>query len=196
MGLMAGCAAEPELPAGLTDAEVQEIVDAQNAQWWSDMFPDEPQPVVEPIEYTSPSSEGTQVTDCILAAEIEGVRESQGGLAFTSVDEEVNDAFSRQQFICSLQYPYDISQPEDFGYFSDEQVEYLHNYNTRRVLPCLRLLGYFVMDAPAASSEGYYWTPYHSMSPQPTSASEWERIDQRCPPPPFGGLYRPGDDWG
>lgn len=191
--LMTGCAPAPELPRGLTDAEVQEIVDAQNAQWWAEMFPNEPQPAVEPIEYITPSNDGTQITDCILEAQLEGVRESQGGVNFSDPDPIVNDAFNRQQFICVLQYPFDISQPEDFGYFSEGQLEYLDNYNTQRLVPCLRLLGYGVLDDSGASGDGYYWSPYYSMRPQPTTASEWKRIDRSCLPPPIGALYRPGE---
>lgn len=193
IALTTGCATAPGLPPGLTEAEVQEIVDAQNAEWWSSMFPDEPQPEVEPIEYISRSGEGTQVTDCILAAEIEGVRESQGGLTFSQSDPGVNDAFNRQQFICSLQYPFDIAQPEEFWFFSDDQLEYLDNYNVQRLVPCLRLLGYEVVEDVLASGDEYYWSPYYSMRPQPTTVNEWERIDLRCPPPPIGTLYRPGE---
>lgn len=191
--LMAGCATEPTLPPGLTPEEAQEVVDSENAQWWSSMFPGEPQPVIEPIEYLGPNNEGTQVTDCILAANLEGVEESQGGITFTDSDPVVNDAFNRQQFICFLQYPRDMSNPEDQGYFSDEQLEYLHDYNTQRLVPCLRLLGYAVLGDTDSSGDEYYWSPYYSMQPQPTTASEWKRVDRSCPPPPIGALYRPGE---
>jgi hypothetical protein len=98
-----------------------------------------------------------------------------------------------------MQYPYTVSDPEDTGYLSAAQLEYLYDYFTTRLTPCLEFIGYTV--APAPSKESFIeldyagWSPYYVMSPQPASKQEWQRVDARCAVPPIGDFWRPGLDY-
>jgi hypothetical protein len=188
--LLAGCGPAPEMPAPLTDAEAAQRAEEGNAQWWASMFPGEPQPVVEPVEYLTAESEGTQIQNCLKAAKIDGlIFSGNDSWGYAGSDAEVLDQINRQYFVCALQYPYD---PGESGFLSEAQLEWVYNYNQKRLVPCLQLMGYTIAnrtsDYVAGSND--YWIPYFEMYPIP-SATEWARIDLRCPPSPIGPLYRP-----
>jgi hypothetical protein len=190
--LLAGCAPAPQMPAPITPAEAKQRVDDNNRAWWNAMFPDEPMPVVEPIEYLKPNSRGTEITDCITKAGIGGLDPGPDG-SFSPDGRELQDLANRVQFICSLQYPYDISEPSKMGYLSEEELAWNWAYNRERLVPCLRLLGYTINEPGGdyVEGSGNLWLPYFDMTPVPASDSEWASIDLRCPPSPVGPLYRP-----
>jgi hypothetical protein len=187
--LLAGCSAGRAVPPGLSPDEVQRLIDEQNALWWNEMFPGEPQPVVEPIDYVEPGSSYVQSQKCIIDANIQGVRaQEDGGLSFASDSTAAQDAFNRANYICTLSYPSDVSDPEALGYYSDEQLDYLDDYYRERLTPCLRLLGFEVPDrlAGGLGQSNFAMPPYWIMTPQPQTDAEWSMIDLRCPPPPIG----------
>lgn len=186
--LLAACAPEAALPAPLTQAEAQKIMDEQNRQWWSSMFPDEPMPVVEPIEYLDIDDPGTRPMDCLQEA---GVTDADFG---PSGDAASMAAANRAQFVCSMEYPYDLSDPARLGMLSEAQLEWIWNYNQQRLVPCLQLLGYRVFNKVGefpAGGRNTYWNPYEGMFPAPESNEEYARMDFRCPPAPIGENYRP-----
>ena len=193
--LLTGCTSGRDIPPGPTPEEVQLIIDEQNASWWSQMFPEEPQPVVEPLEYIEPESSYFQSQKCIIEANIQGVRQTaEGGLSFASDDKTVQDAFNRAMYVCTLSYPIDVSQPELLGYLSAEQLDYLDDYYRERLAPCLRLLGYTVPDPSPRDDiqSSISYMPYWTMTPQPTTEAEWSMIDLWCQPAPFGPTWARG----
>ncbi|CAN5262315.1 hypothetical protein BH11ACT4_BH11ACT4_13870 [soil metagenome] len=193
--LLGGCAAAP-LPAGLTAAEAHKIVDDNNRRWWTSMFPTEPMPVVEPIRTVSVGESGVAVNECVQAAGLVGVTEDKnGGFSVSSTTMTAQNALHRQLFVCSLEYPNDLSHPEQSGYLSRAQLDYLWDYYTQRLVPCLELLGY---DVPAHQGRETFlsggasrWLPYFDLSPEPAAAEQWQAIDYHCPPAPYVADWRP-----
>lgn len=185
----------------MSQDEALEYIDRQNAIWWNSMFPGEPVPVVEVRGYLDPLDTGSEVNDCIQAANLPGVTVGDdGGVVFGDMNSTDTRAFNRVQWECSAAYPYDVSDPESLGLYSDEQLTYLAHYFLNDLAPCLRLMGYRVEAQPSVRfivDNGPYpqWVPYYVMKPQPTTNAEWERVDFRCPPPAIGEFYRPGLDY-
>lgn len=180
--VLAGCASPRALPPSATPAEVRAVIAEQNRQWWDSIAPGEPMPVIEPIEYADPKGINPGLNECM-----------------SSIDTTVQGSWDRAMFTCSMLYPYDYAEPEAFGIYSRAQLEFLYDYFSRRLSPCLEFLGYEVPEGP--SLEGFTagefsgWTPYYAMRPTPLTAAEWRRIDLRCPVPPIGVFYRPGLDY-
>ncbi|MCU1439791.1 MAG: hypothetical protein JWP85_788 [Rhodoglobus sp.] len=198
--LLAGCSAAPSLPPGLTPAGVKALIDEQNAAWWNGMFPDEPQPVIEPVSYDTYEVQGPRVEECMLTAGIPGVTVSgNGGYIFDPNDREVMDAFNRQMYICMMTYPaaFDFDAPEERGYYSPEQLAFIYDYVVERTMPCLNMLGYTMPEPPNRETfiETFYVSgyslPYYQLSPGLTDTEAWERVLLRCPPPPIGQWYFP-----
>ena len=189
--LLAGCTPAPDLPPPMTYAEAKKRVYEQNLEWWNSMFPDEPMPEIEPIEFLDPLNPGTAGLQCLADAQLEGVVVDIETKSWSYEGNADRTALDRLQFTCALQYPYDVSDPEKIGYLSDEQLSWIWDYNRTRLVPCLRMLGFTVADRDYDYfGSGEYWIPYYEMSPIPT-AVQWPWIDTRCPPSPVGPLYRP-----
>ena len=192
LALLAGCAPAPQLPAPITPAEAKSRIAEQNQQWWDSMFPDEPMPVIEPVAYVSVDDPGTATIDCLRDAHIDGlVFGTDASWSISNGSASTMEQVSRAQFICAMKYPYDLSDPAALGMLSDDELAWIWNYNQSRLVPCLQLLGYTVINRTGDYAEGSYWIPYYEMAPIPRSNEEWERIDLRCPPSPVGPLFRP-----
>ena len=191
--LLSGCAQAPAIPPGPSVDEVQAILDAQNEDWWNQMFPTEPMPDTAVVR-SIPPTDTTTVNECVDAAHLEGVTVTGNGIQIDGDTEE----FNRVYFVCLQQYPVLFDENDDLGYYTTEQLDYLYTYFTDRLVPCLELLGYSVGNSPSRASivgaTYLTWVPYYAMVPQPTTAEEWQRIDVRCPPPPFGMYWRTGID--
>ena len=100
--------------------------------------------------------------------------------------DRLTDGQNRALFICNLQYPYDLSDPAAAGMYTADERAWAWNYQHTRLVPCLQLMGYPVKNR----DDGYitstpWWNPYDELTPTP-SAEEWELIDARCPPSPYG----------
>lgn len=186
LALLAGCA-PVQLPAGLTESEITARIAEGNQRWWTSMFPDEPMPVVEPVEYVDAAHVGKYIQDCMKSAHIEGVIFGEDlSWVYLGDDPAVSEQLDRQYFVCVSEYPFD---PEG-AFLSDEQLRWQFYYNRDRLVPCLQLLGYSIINRTTDYVDGDNWIPYYEMYPLPT-ASEWERIDLRCPPSPVGPVCRP-----
>ena len=191
--LLAGCAPAVDLPPPITQAEAKKVMADQQLSWWESMFPGEPMPVVDPIEFVDPNTYGTQSNDCLKAANLEGISFSpDGGWTTTTGSREQLDLINRALFICSAEYPYDTSDPADMGLLSDEQIGWIWSYNKTRLVPCLQQLGYAVTNRSGDYVEGTggLWIPYYDMTPAPTQ-EEWPLIELHCPRSPVGPDYRP-----
>lgn len=177
--LLAGCTPAPALPEPLTSAEVEALVDGANRDWWEQIAPGEPMPVIEPIQMLEPEGPTDVLDDCLSQA-----------------DQTDQKQWERAAFVCSMQYPWKISDPDDYGYLSEAELEYLWSYFTERLVPCLELSGYDIGSLPSEQSfmaQPYLsWVPYYSITPLPQTAAEWQRIDARCPVPSVGSYWRPG----
>jgi hypothetical protein len=190
--LLSGCTPAPELPEPITLAEAKARVDEQNRQWWDSMFPDEPMPVVEPVEYLDVNDPGTKAIDCMRDSDIAGlVFGADASWSIVDGDAGTMEEVSRAQFVCALKYPYDLSDPAAMGMLSKAELAWIWTYNQKRLVPCLQSLGYTVINRTSDYTENSYWIPYYEMAPIPRSNEEWARIDLRCPPSPVGPLFRP-----
>ena len=194
--LLAGCAAVAPLPAPLSDADVQQIRDVQNAEWWLSMFPAEPIPEIVPVAQVDAADLANTLARCVLEAALTGVVPDDGVRGYRLIAGYDTAELNRVLYRCAVQYPTELGNPSEAGYFSTAQLGWLHDFYVNRLVPCLRLAGYQVGSIPPRDAFEAYgdWSPYFSMSPTPTSAGQWRRVDRRCPPPPFGSFYRPGEN--
>lgn len=188
VALLAGCAPAFEMPAPLSDQAIQKRIDEGNAEWWNSMFPNEPQPYVEVIAYRAPYSVGEEITQCMRDAELPGVSIDDDGTITFSSDSGVDpNQVNRQTYVCYLEYPVD---PKHSGYLSDGQIAWLSSYNENRLVPCLQLLGYSIVNRSGGyTSASGYWIQSFGMAPAP-SREEWKRIDLTCPAAPIGPQFR------
>jgi len=187
--VLSGCAAPDPVPPGLTQGQVKALMADQETALWQALFPDEPQPVIDVVEYVPESSLASTLQRCLLDADLEGVDVSLGNsVSFASEDPGAGAAFDLQQYTCQAQYPVDMfDHPEDFGLFSEAQLQYLRDYYESRLEPCLALLGYEV--ATETDPAVVFSSPYFALVPSPQGSAEWERINAACPPPPIGPRY-------
>lgn len=196
--LLAGCAHAPELPAPLTKADAQEIIDQQNAAWWGSMFPDEPMPTERVVGYLDPLDPGTAIDDCLASANIDGLAIVDGSWTMTDGSQAASEALNRALFTCSQRFPYDLTDPSKLGMLSDAQRAWIWSYNQKRLVPCLQSLGYALANRTGDfnASDSYHsdWLPYFDIQPVPRDPAEWTRIDLKCPPSPIGPSYRPTGD--
>lgn len=186
--LLAGCAAapDPSPPKGVSVEEAEQRVLDRNEFWWFLIGPqDAPMPEVEPIAY---SADDEMALECFT--ESTGIPSitfgGQIGYWTGPNGEPLSDSQNRALFVCSLKYPLDVSDPAAIGMYSEEERAWAWNYQQTRLTPCLQLMG-FDVDNRAG---GYipstpWWNPYDDIVPVP-SAAEWARIDDRCPPSPYG----------
>lgn len=188
--LLAGCAPATIIPPGPTTEELRAIVAAENANHWKAMYPNEPQPSVQPVAYLPSTQVESARNQCLLAAGIKNIDR-----AFTKLDFDLSvlDQVQRRNFVCGVEYPIEISNPELRGYLSPAQLGYVFDYLTDRTAPCLKLLGFTVLPAPSREVfvDSYYlaqpWSPYSLV--RGLSLDDRHGIDLRCPPPPIGPDY-------
>ena len=185
--LLAGCATATPIPAGLTDDEAKAIV----AQQLGGSRFDRDMPPVPVIAFTTMDSWSSMQVTCLRAAGI-NAEEISGGYSVRG-ERYVGADFELAQFTCDSQYPVD---PRLQGYLSDAQADYVYDYLTERVAPCLELLGYPVV--PSAPDHASFvdalptalWTPYLAIKATP---AEWATINAKCPPIPSDefALFQP-----
>jgi len=189
VALLGGCASAAPLPEPMSQAEAQQRIDESNRLRWDAMFPGELMPTVEPVAYLEPGASWTEITDCLRDAAVEGVSFNTDDSWSRAVagSAELEHAVDVARFVCQLTYPLDLSDPAKLGFRTDEQLEWIWNYNQKRLVPCLLQLGYRTVPQPEEYVKGSnsWWMPYYEMSPVPASDAEWARIDLRCPPPPL-----------
>jgi hypothetical protein len=186
--LLAGCAAQPQVPPGLTDEEANRLILVALAQ---DMAQ---------LQQQVPGAEGPSVvgedvaanwddwmnlqTYCLRAAGFDPVTISEDGV-FVGGD---TDSVRKARVHCAYRFPLD---PRLRGALSSEQAEYAWDYWDARLIPCVEELGYTVPGVPARpefvrNAVGRIgrlpWTPYLAMRVQ--SDEEKAVIDAACPPLP------------
>lgn len=190
--LLAGCATAPAMPEPMTQAEAQRQIDESNRFRWDSMFPGDPMPEVAPVKYLEAGGSWTEVTDCLREAHLNGVTVGDdGSITRLLVNTPESDrAMKIAQFVCHLKYPVDVSDPGKAGYLTQEQTDWIWQYNQTRFLPCVQQLGYTVLIGLGDDAPGF-WYPYFDISPRPTSDREWALIELHCPPSPIGPVFRP-----
>lgn len=194
-----GCAAAPQpLPPGLTDDEVAAIRAAERENWWRQLSPGEPMPEIEVVRYIDFDDQSTLV-DCVKSMNVPGVTVSSDNRSLLYDTPEAQHGVELAYFRCSQMYPPPQVSAEELGYYSSEQRAYLYDDFTQRLIPCLRVMGFNVVDPPAEFflGSGYLrWDPYASLVRNPSvwDASLWALIDVRCPPPAIGQFWRVGED--
>ncbi len=197
LAVLVGCTAAPQpLPPGLTDDEVAAIRAAEQQSWWDQIAPGEPMPVIEVVRYVDNNDTATRV-ECLKAQPIPGVTVTPDN-GFMSNGLESQKALDRAFFVCAQMYPPQGST-DDLGLYSSEQLSYLYDDFTERLLPCLRMMGFRIADpSPQFFGQSGYlpWDPYAVLVRNPAAwdASLWALVDVRCPPPAIGQFWRVGED--
>jgi len=191
--LLAGCAPDPvPLPPPLTTAEAEQFFAERDDRLWLLLGDRGPMPEVEPVELVSASTEGDPLQDCMDRA----VGIAGWGIGYSGVEgpdgTPLGAAVNRAVFVCLLQYPYDLSDPEAVGVFSDQQRAWVWDYQRRRLVPCLQRLGYDVDNRDWGYTTGDRWDPYDELRPRPATERDWDRIIAECPPAPLAVNTVPG----
>lgn len=186
--LLAGCAAPPQVPAGLSDEEAGRLILVSMARDIAEL-----QQQVEGA--TGPSSVGDEVAEswddwmnlqtyCFESAGFSPVEVTEEGFVVGGDVDLVRQAWVH----CAYRFPLD---PRLLGALSTEQAEYAWDYWDQRLIPCVEELGYTVPGVPIKAEfvsnvvgriGPLPWTPYLAMRVQ--SNEEKAAIDAACPPLP------------
>jgi hypothetical protein len=191
--VVAGCAADP-VPPGPDEAEIRAQLAQLQQEYWKSVAPNEPMPVIEPLEYVPDyRAQSVAVASCLAALELPGVTVYPDGtwtFSVQDVDGPALEAIDRAQWTCSQRYPIDPASPDLEYFLSDEQAAYLYDYYVARLIPCLEEEGHTIMGMPTREqfltgpNFGWPWSPYLALFPTPTSHQAWDRLDAVCPRPP------------
>ena len=185
--LATGCAARVT-PPPLTQAQLDAITAADNDSRWAFFFGDRTdvtRPDVHRVAYLPSNTAETYYKSCLRAANVD----PEGIYGFAAYDSgPVGTRAYLVYYTCVAEFPVN---PLDIGYLSRAQLDFMYDYYTTRLAPCLRLLGYAVTAAPpreefaATALPGQAWDPYSEVHPAPGKYS-WATIDEACPPLPAG----------
>jgi hypothetical protein len=171
----------------LSGQQIDAIREEDNIRQWNAIVPDEwnlSRPQVEPVESVDPNWRNAIVDACMKDAGFAGITEVGDSIA-VSVNEPDPKAAALAYYECVAQHPLHVPA---IGYLSRAWRGVLYDYLTTRIVPCLRTLGYSVVDPPSRSVyiETYYrelgWNPYDAVSFEAGSIA-WLVIDARCAPP-------------
>lgn len=189
---LGGCAA-PAMPPALSDEQVAAIIAERNAEWWNAMFPGEEMPTYAVVRLVPQDEPNPYIEVCLHDVNVV-LEASDDGTSFFAHSTEELELYQRELFRCALQYPVEYTDPTAAGLLSEQQLAWVYDYFEYRLIPCLRLAGYVVGDLPSretfVAAPWGTWSPYDMMSNPPTSEDGWARLDQRCPPPAIGPLFR------
>jgi hypothetical protein len=182
---LAGCAGPTE--DRLSGEQIDAIREADNIRQWNAIVPDDwniQRPHVEPVESVDPNWRNAIVDACMKDAGFAGITQV-GDSVSVSVGEPDPKAATLAYYECVAEYPLHVPA---IGYLSRTVRGALYDYLTTRIVPCLRTLGYEVVDPPTRTEyvETYYrdlgWNPYEAVSFGSGSIA-WLVIDARCAPP-------------
>lgn len=154
---LAGCAVQAQHPTSLSEAEFADYAGAMQDMAWYD-YGSDARPLVEPTVVPIDELENAR-SECMAANQFS------------------DDA-------CSVSF---ISDPEDIGYLSSSELNYVYDYFATELVPCLALQGLDVGHAPTRAEFTYAgwvsWDPYSELGADlPPSRSE--AILAACPPYP------------
>ena len=186
--LLGGCAAEPQVPEGLTDEEAGRLILVAMARDISELqrqVPGADGPSIVGEEVVDNWGDWMNLqSDCLKAAGFSPVQVTKDGFIVGGDTDLVREA----RVHCAYRFPLD---PRLLGALSSEQAEYAWDYWDQRLIPCVEELGYTVPGVPiraefirnAVGRVGRLpWTPYVAMRVQ--SNEEKAAIDEACPPLP------------
>jgi len=183
--LLAGCTAPAVPPAEPTAAETAAVVQAAvDRQWAASRLEGRiERPELPPGEVASVSESGPALSGCLQDAGISswGYSDSDGLVSGDGV--RAGDEDQLVFYSCFARYPQVVV-------LSAEQRAFIYDYYARMNIPCLGFHGYGITDAPDRESfvsgsadlgSSWQWSPIMSMTTQPDSDGEWERLERDCP---------------
>jgi len=154
---LAGCAVQSQHPASLSEAEFAEYAGSMQEMSWYEVS-GERRPVVQPTVVPMDDMEQSR-NGCMAANQIS--------------DEE-----------CLVTFIY---TPEDIGYLSSSELDYVYDYYVSELVPCLALqrlsLGFAPTRAEFSSAGWISWDPYTELGAD-LPPSRTEAIFEACPPYP------------
>lgn len=154
--VLTGCAPENATPPPLTDVEAAGIMDTF-AQQYTDQLDPLDAAQVRFLRFVNDGDREAVVQRCVRAA---GVSNPTDYEQDEPLDSPRNSAWTR----CTLAYP-----PTSFRdrIYSDQQLDYIHDYFEHVLTPCLRSLGVTMANVPTRGElvrlnrDGLYlWDPY------------------------------------
>jgi len=173
--LLTGCASAREVPAPITDTELQAYLeDRLDAAWLNtglDGFAQRPESDRSTLAERYRDGNNMQAfNDCLGQQGITswGADERNGGPVFlTGSGSTAEPSLQLDWYRCFAEHPTDAT----FSgvRFSQAESEYLYDYYQEWVIPCLELQGYSVMFVPTReeyiTGVGFEWIPYYNLGP-------------------------------
>lgn len=186
--LLAGCAAQPQVPAGISDEEAGRLIYAAmvtDIRRLQQEYPEAVEPAVVAEQIATDWDQWLELqASCLDSEGFDPVEITPEGLVVGG--EEALLAQARLH--CAYRFPID---PRLLGALSAAQAEWAWDYWDTRLIPCVERLGYRVPGVPARAEfvrnavgriGQLPWTPYLAM--RVGSAEEKADIDAACPPLP------------
>lgn len=171
VGLVGGCASRADyVPPPATAAEREGALDRYYDARWAE------------LETRIPGLERPEVARVAIVDDDQWVQRMELCLGEFGIDDAVPHGFQVALLSCQERYP---SRGMYETMRSEAQLDYLYQYNSRFVSPCLLLSGLPVPSPPARedffSSNGYNWNVYQG------DRATTDRLKQlllwKCPPP-------------
>lgn len=190
--LLTGCATpDPPVPAGIS---YQQALELGQSRYSYDLrillrdYPDATLPGADRVQMVTAFSEwSAQQVGCLTEMGIDGARVTVDGYAVLGENDPEAEAVAR--FACRYRYMID---PRVRGALSAEQAGYAWDYLVKRVVPCMRSIGFETSEPPGRDEFIAYsqrvwgaarWSPYDRFQ-DPFFGPERALVDQFCPPLP------------
>ena len=178
---MTGCVSVREVPAPMSDADLQGYLeDRLDAAWRNtglegtvERPESDPSSLVERYREDSP---GVGLSECMGEQGIEayGTTEENGGPVFLGIGRTAEPSEQLAWYRCLAAHPSTFSHVE----LSPSELEYLYDYYQEWVIPCLELRGYSVVLVPSREEYitglGFDWIPYNNLGPGLSGADPYQ----------------------
>jgi hypothetical protein len=193
--VLSGCVHAVEVPQGRTDEEnAAAAAELLEATWRGTGLDDAVRPTLPVFPSLDAATWFDEMTNC--TADSGFVMSGYGiddALTVTPIFEgtqNVDESVKLDWYLCFAQGPMDPFAHDDSA--SLEELEYLYDYYSRWVIPCIVMNGYTFTSIPTreqfTSGESVGWIPYYFVT-TPLEEPEYSRLLQQCGPV-FGALDR------
>ena len=182
-----GCTATTAAPKALTEGELDALVRAELDRQWEFTGLDGvvPRPVVEVEKAGSIDGFQPEFGQCMSDAGFSGWGTGPRGLDMSTVNPDGAATTQQQQ----LDYYGCLARFPGVDRLSTEQLDFVYDYYTGWLVPCLGQQGHAVTDVPSREEfhdsrelMGWRWTPYSALAAPPTNETVYGRLLSICEP--------------
>jgi hypothetical protein len=177
--LLGGCSSPAPVPAGLSKHELQEAVQAElDRQWeFTGLDGTEARPPAAPVADPASGESDEGLSNCLVTSGFGSWGYGDDGLT------EVNGSPPESGQLLAW-YACNAAHPR-IDFLSSAQRDYIYDYYTNWLVPCLGLDGKHMQRLPSRAEfhepSRYTWSPYHELMDPPRTQKDQDRLEALCP---------------